>query len=276
MQLDPRRTYEVILELGTVQFTHHPCFSKEHVLTSRLEEAYADYATRNVVRLTDRATNRIKALREAILHSKQTYKGLLEQLESATPSAEKKKIRETLKSLQERMRGYRVEIQRTSLERDQGYWDDRSALVSVLELWRELKALRREQGYVNTTLKLSIMEIPVDIKDDKLAWQRAVEEEFNDLKEEFDENFEFEMTRYQEELRKWEGGGGSKTQRRRPSTSKDESDEETVTDDTSAKPTPPQKFDPEGTMRAIEKRFEITQIYEFSRSLSVILFTPIL
>jgi len=44
--MDLRQSYEVVLELGTAQFTHHPYFSKEHVLAARLEEAYAEYTTR--------------------------------------------------------------------------------------------------------------------------------------------------------------------------------------------------------------------------------------
>jgi len=45
-QLDPYSRYEITLELGTIQFLHHPLFSKEHVLAERLKSTFTTYATR--------------------------------------------------------------------------------------------------------------------------------------------------------------------------------------------------------------------------------------
>lgn len=159
--------------------------------------------SRNLMRLTERASNRLKALREAVSHTKQAYKKLVERMSNCDNPTEEKTLKDNIKSCRERIQNYRMEMQRTSLDRDQGYWDDRSALVSVLELWKAIKSLRNEQDYDNTSLKLSIVEIPVDYKEDKLAWQRAIEEEFNDLKDEYDENFEIEIHNYNQEMQKW-------------------------------------------------------------------------
>ncbi|ODN05565.1 Coiled-coil and C2 domain-containing protein 2A [Orchesella cincta] len=266
LQIDPRQSYEMVLELGTIQFTHHPLFSKEHILSARLEEAFAEYTARNLMRLTERATNKLKALREAVSHTKQAFNNALSQLPEAENPAERKLLKESIGNLRDRIKNYRKEMQRTCLDRDQGYWDDRAALVSVLELWRELKGLRREQGYTNTTPKLSIMEIPTDAKEDKIVWKKAIEEEFNDLKEEYDETYETEIRVYNEEIKKFLAERRTLKKSRTFSTSiegktttqeskSDSDDEDTLRDENSAKkPKPPPKFDPESTIKAIEKR----------------------
>lgn len=43
----------------------------------------------------------------------------------------------------------------------------------------------------------------MDYKEDKIAWQRAIEEEFNDIKDEYDENLEILSQNYNEELRNY-------------------------------------------------------------------------
>jgi hypothetical protein len=53
---------------------------------------------------------------------------------------------EMLKQLKGRVGRYRREMRRARLERDQSYWDDRASLASVLDAWKDLKALRTEQG----------------------------------------------------------------------------------------------------------------------------------
>lgn len=104
------------------------------------------FPIRNTMRLIDRATNRLKALREAVSHAKQTCKKLSDQIATNPGHSDCKLWRDNLKACSQRILGYRREMQRASLERDQGYWDDRSALVTVLELWKGIKALRSDQG----------------------------------------------------------------------------------------------------------------------------------
>lgn len=106
------------------------------------------------MRQTERMSNKMKALREAILHTKQTCKKLTEQLSNAENEAAGKEISENLKSCKERIRNYRTEMQRTGLDRDQGYWDDRCSVIAVLEIWKVLKALRIEQGKLFFTIIL--------------------------------------------------------------------------------------------------------------------------
>lgn len=108
------------------------------------------------------------------------------------------------------------------------------------------------------------MEVPVDSKDDKTAWQKSIEEEFNDLKEEYDESFELEMQQYQIEMEKWTASRHETRQvsKRRQDENKSDSEADSGTDenDTDIKrPKSPAKFDAEGTIKAIEKRL-VSQI----------------
>lgn len=72
-----------------------------------------------------------------------------EQLESETNSSVREKLTDMLTQLKVRLDSYRGEMRKVSLLRDQGYWDDKASIASVLEGWKELKAIREHQGEIH-------------------------------------------------------------------------------------------------------------------------------
>ena len=54
------RWYQIDIDVSTLTFTHHPLFSKEHVLQARLQELYSNYCRKQKqalsVHLTEKAS----------------------------------------------------------------------------------------------------------------------------------------------------------------------------------------------------------------------------
>lgn len=51
--------YQLDVDLSTLTFTHHPLFSKEHVLASRLQQHYKQYTERRRKALSSHYSDKV-------------------------------------------------------------------------------------------------------------------------------------------------------------------------------------------------------------------------
>lgn len=117
---------------------------------------------RHEEKVTDRAVNKLKALREALAHIKASTEHISQELSNETSSNIREKLVEMLTQLKERRESYRAEMRKVSLARDQGHWDDKASISMVLEAWKELKSIREHQGNAKCVQMLSCDRSPRD------------------------------------------------------------------------------------------------------------------
>lgn len=57
---DPEGDYQLDVDVSGLIFSHHPLFSREHVLGARLAQLYDQYLTRQRNNLTGHLTDKVK------------------------------------------------------------------------------------------------------------------------------------------------------------------------------------------------------------------------
>jgi chromosome segregation ATPase len=108
------------------------------------------FFNRRLHKVTERAINKLKALREAIAHTKKAIDKLEGDLEKTIDETEsRQQTNDSLKQHRERLARYRKEMRRCTLARDRGFWDDKVSVTAVLDDWKDLKKIREEQGMSN-------------------------------------------------------------------------------------------------------------------------------
>ncbi|XP_063222890.1 coiled-coil and C2 domain-containing protein 2A isoform X2 [Bacillus rossius redtenbacheri] len=163
--LPPDGLYLLELELGGVEFSHHPLFSREHVLSRRLEEQCRHHARRVALGQERRLAGKLAALRQA--------RDSLRALPDLLPEQAARLAR------------YREEVRETRRLWQQEGCRDRQLLAGILCLWRDLKRLREAQGYSVTPARLHIrQEQGGDPREQQAAWDEAVRRETEELLEE--------------------------------------------------------------------------------------------
>lgn len=63
MDVSGTLNYVLDIEINAIEFSHHPLFSKEHVLAQRLKELYIKYKKRKEIDTLNRLNGRLDALR---------------------------------------------------------------------------------------------------------------------------------------------------------------------------------------------------------------------
>ncbi|EMP39944.1 Coiled-coil and C2 domain-containing protein 2A [Chelonia mydas] len=66
---DPQGQFQLDIDISGLIFTHHPCFSREHVLAAKLAQLYDQYLARRQQNLTKLLTDKLHALRNAVKSS---------------------------------------------------------------------------------------------------------------------------------------------------------------------------------------------------------------
>lgn len=148
------------LHIYDITFHTHPCLNKEQIIARNIENLYKQYTVRRATGLSERLQLKLNALRRL-----QTF--------SMNESS----------SIDNR-RAYKNEIRdlRNHLHREQKI--DRDILKTILEQWKSLKKVRKEQGFVSTSIKLSIRTEAVDELADREEYNNNFELELNEILEE--------------------------------------------------------------------------------------------
>ncbi|TSL61151.1 Coiled-coil and C2 domain-containing protein 2A [Bagarius yarrelli] len=241
---DPDGDYQLDVDVSGLIFSHHPLFSREHVLGVRLAQLYDQYLSRSHKNLTRLLTDKLNALRNAIHNMLELHHGEGFSLLS-----------------QQRIMEYRQEVRHTRQLRDLEQEKDRTLLKSIIKMWKELKSLREFQGFINTPYKLYIRKEEVERGQDTREHEAEILAEVAELQIEVAEDHERKTIEYRRHLEEWRSWrrkrkAVKKKQRSKPQSDEEEEKEEDEHSDEElgemrVKPEPPEKPD----MTCLEQQF---------------------
>ncbi|XP_011900832.1 PREDICTED: coiled-coil and C2 domain-containing protein 2A isoform X9 [Cercocebus atys] len=141
--------FQLDIDISGLIFTHHPCFSREHVLAAKLAQLYDQYLARHQRNKAKFLTDKLQALRNAV----QT-------------GVDPEKPHSSLDTIQKTINEYKSEIRQTRKFRDAEQEKDRTLLKTIIKVWKEMKSLREFQRFTNTPLKLVLRKAEVSRRED--------------------------------------------------------------------------------------------------------------
>ncbi|XP_072476396.1 coiled-coil and C2 domain-containing protein 2A isoform X2 [Notamacropus eugenii] len=218
--------FQLDIDISGLIFTHHPCFSREHVLAAKLAQLYDQYLSRRQRNQTKFLTDKLNALRNAV-HTHPDFT----------------KPHGSGHTAQESMNKYKFEIWQTRRLRDAEEEKDRILLKNIIKVWKEMKSLRDFQKFTNTPIKLFLRKEEVDWKIDEKVFETEIQAETNELLEEHMEEYEKKMEEYRTEYQKWKTWKKAqrvKKKKKKATEDQDEVAEESEHGEEPVKPAPPE------------------------------------
>ncbi|XP_034386922.1 coiled-coil and C2 domain-containing protein 2A isoform X2 [Cyclopterus lumpus] len=182
----PEGDYQLDVDVSGLIFSHHPLFSREHVLGSRLAQLYDQYLTRQGNNLTGHLTDKLNGLRSALRNILEIHGG-----ESLT------------QAMQQRISEYSLEVRTTRQLRDGEQEKDRTLLKNIVKVWKEIKALRDFQKFTNTPFKLYLRRENVDQASDEREHENQILAEVMETEAEMEEVHQRELADYKKHLEEW-------------------------------------------------------------------------
>uniref|UniRef100_A0A3B4FZ37 Coiled-coil and C2 domain containing 2A n=1 Tax=Pundamilia nyererei TaxID=303518 RepID=A0A3B4FZ37_9CICH len=182
---DPEGDYQLDVDVSGLIFSHHPLFSREHILGARLAQMYDQYLTRQRNNLTGHLTDKLNGLRNALRNMLESHSGL-------NPT----------QALQQRISEYNLEVRNTRHLRDSEQEKDRTLLKNIVKVWKEIKALREFQKFTNTPYKLYLRE-NVDRVSDEQDYEDEILAEVVELEAETEEEYQNKLAEYKKRLEEW-------------------------------------------------------------------------
>ncbi|XP_055021211.1 coiled-coil and C2 domain-containing protein 2A [Boleophthalmus pectinirostris] len=183
---DSAGDFQLDVDVSGLIFSHHPLFSREHVLGSRLVQLYDQYLNRQHNNLTGRLTEKLKGLRTALQNMVEIHG------EENLTEAQQKRILE-----------YNVEIKDTRQLRDREQEKDRTLLKNIIKVWKDLKTLRDFQKFTNTPYRLQLRREIVDPELDEREYEREIMAEIIELELEAEQEYKRKWDDYKTQLDKW-------------------------------------------------------------------------
>ncbi|XP_022245376.1 coiled-coil and C2 domain-containing protein 2A-like isoform X2 [Limulus polyphemus] len=260
------RRYQLDVDVSSLTFHHHPLFSKEHVLASKLQELYEEYCFQIENNKLTQLTQRLKTLRIAVAN----LGGFKSPGEESSSAVDDRNLR---------LQHYKEELRQTCKARDRAEMNERNLLRSIISLWKEIKRLRELQGYINTALKLTIHREQTNKAEEEEQWEREMHQELEEEKEDFELEYQYLFEQYEKELRKWKKWHIAKKQalrreRKRQSILRQESespqasprqmpedleqteseDQKILEEEEPIKPVPPPEFNEEESLKNIRQK----------------------
>ncbi|XP_076582587.1 coiled-coil and C2 domain-containing protein 2A isoform X3 [Chaetodon auriga] len=212
---DPEGDYQLDVDVSGLIFSHHPLFSREHVLGARLAQLYDQYLTRQHNNLTGHLTDKLNGLRSALRNMLDIHAG-----QSITPA------------MQQRISEYSLEVRNTRQLRDSEQEKDRTLLKNIVKVWKEIKALRDFQKFTNTPYKLYLRRENVDRVSDEREYEDEIMAEVIELEAESEEDYQRKLAEYKKQLEEWklwrrkQKAKKKKKKKRKKSQAQDDTEEE--------------------------------------------------
>uniref|UniRef100_A0A672PN68 Coiled-coil and C2 domain containing 2A n=1 Tax=Sinocyclocheilus grahami TaxID=75366 RepID=A0A672PN68_SINGR len=220
---NPQADYQLDVDASGLIFSHHPLFSREHVLAARLAQLYDQHLTRQHKNLTRLLTDKV------------TQK-----------CANKTKLPALSQVTQQRIAEYKQEVRHTRQLCDVEQEKDRALLKSIIRVWKELKALRDFQRFTNTPFKLFIRREKADREQDEQEFENDIIAEVSELEAEAEEDYQRKMSEYRRQHEEWKSWKRKqKKQKKKRQQEEEEEDEESEEElgEEPEKPEPPEKPD---------------------------------
>ncbi|XP_030060823.1 LOW QUALITY PROTEIN: protein CC2D2B [Microcaecilia unicolor] len=167
--------YQLDLNILSLMFTHHPLFSREHVLAAKLSQLYEQFQCRQQQNITHLLSEKLKALTDAA----KIFEHDLE-----------------VNNLQNNktLEDYRWQIRNTKTMYDVEQRKDSSLIRNMLKVWKQIKSLRIQQGYSNTPVKLQFYKLVKVNEHEEEEYKKEVTAKLTDsakeLREDSYENIE--------------------------------------------------------------------------------------
>ena len=187
-----RTVNQLFVTIAQLQFSHHPLFSKEHVLVSQMRDLYIQYLDRQRHGLAAHLEDRLQSLRDAVKELKSTLGS--KPWDMSKPF--NKDCVVNLEDYQEEIRNVREMCDLESLK-------DKQMLKSILTFWKDIKELRETQGFVSTNAKVLVYKEDADFSQEDKDWQRLMRCTFEEKKEEVMSDYEEVHRVYQSEFNEW-------------------------------------------------------------------------
>ncbi|VEN53011.1 unnamed protein product [Callosobruchus maculatus] len=140
------------LYLSEIKFSYHPLFSCEHLFAEKLRQLCDEYSKINTTELKERL-DQLRCEKEQ-MEDEKNASGDSEDTEVCNISKEIKKLRVS----------YFRELEK-----------ERRCLKSILEVWRQIKTIREQQGYSSTSVNLRILKNSVDVEADTEAYYKELD-----------------------------------------------------------------------------------------------------
>ncbi|KAK5907861.1 hypothetical protein CesoFtcFv8_005666 [Champsocephalus esox] len=249
---DPEGDYQLDVDVSGLIFSHHPLFSREHVLGSRLAQLYDQYLSRQRNNLSAHLTDKLNGLRNAL-------RGMLVVHGGQSLTA----------AMQRRISEYSLEVRSTRQLRDGEQEKDRVLLRNIVRVWKELKTLRDFQSFTNTPYKLSLRRESVDRASDEHQCEGEILAELVELEAEMEEDYQRKLAEYKKHLEEWKvWRRKQKAKKKRRRKKKDQTQGETEEEDEDVeasesegpaeegppKPEPPEKPDVVSNERRVREK----------------------
>ncbi|XP_019381477.1 PREDICTED: coiled-coil and C2 domain-containing protein 2A isoform X1 [Gavialis gangeticus] len=228
---DPQGQFQMDIDISGLIFTHHPCFSREHVLAAKLAQLYDQYLARKHRNLAQLLTDKLHALRNAVGCNVD-----INRTNIPNPVAHQS------------ITDYKFEIRQTRRLRDAEQEKDRMLLKTIIKVWKEIKSLRDFQKFTNTPMKLYLRKEEVDRRSDEKAFEEEIQAEINELLEEYIEEYEKNMEEYKTALQEWKSWRKAKKTKKNKKKHYQDEEEAVMAEDSElgeepVKPVPPKLVD---------------------------------
>ncbi|XP_051883707.1 protein CC2D2B-like [Pristis pectinata] len=189
------QVYQLDINIANLRFVHHPLFSREHVLAAKLIQLHDNYQQRQGKNISQLLIE--KALAEWPFLGEAMFELETKRL----LNVEKKK--------------------------------DRTLLKNILDVWKQIKSLRKFKKCICTPIKLQVQKLEVNYKTLGKQCEMEYIAEVIELEQEFEKEFKKEMEMYNEKLEIWKNKQKAKE---RKGTEEDDSFNEYTDDDVEEPP----------------------------------------
>ncbi|XP_053560101.1 coiled-coil and C2 domain-containing protein 2A [Bombina bombina] len=213
------------IDINGIIFTHHPLFSREHVLASKLAQMYDQYVGRRQKNLSGLLTDKLHALRNAV-----------QNIMESTSAHGSSTITE--KSTAE----YKMEIRQTRKFRDTEQERDRTLFKNILKVWKEIKSLREFQKFINTPVKLYMRKEEINRRADEEEYEAEIQSEIHEVMEEYLEEHEKNMIQYKNDVQQWKAWRRAqklKKKKKKENPNEDDEEDSPHSEEGPIKPLPP-------------------------------------
>ena len=190
--IDDGHVHQLSVHVGQLSFTHHPLFTREHVLVAQINDLYSQYVFRQTHNLTEHLEDRLYSLRRAINELKDTLGP--EPWDISKPF---------ISDCVENLREYCQEIRDVRELNDIECLKDKQMLINILKIWKEIKSAREMQGFIATSTKLLVFKEEVDHQVELEKWNNMLAEIIEEEKVGAVKSFKLKQSQYKNDLAEW-------------------------------------------------------------------------
>ncbi|KAM6441989.1 protein CC2D2B [Liasis olivaceus] len=154
------KMYQLDLYISSIVFSHHSLFNCEQVLAVRLLDIYECFQKRQQQNVTNLLSEKLKALISATKLAERNLK--TSQLSTNT------------------LKDYRSQIRNTKILYDKEQQRDNYLIQNMLKVWKQMKSLRKQQGFISTTIKLQFQRQTCNFELDEYEVKISEDDEEED------------------------------------------------------------------------------------------------